>query len=50
LEETYFWRGLARAALGDRDGAVNDLRRAYALSPNSTPAGEELVRLGETVP
>jgi tetratricopeptide (TPR) repeat protein len=50
LEETYFWRGLARAALGDRDGAVNDLRRAYALNPNSTPAGEELRRLGETVP
>jgi tetratricopeptide (TPR) repeat protein len=50
LEETYFWRGVAKAALGDRDGAVNDLRRAYTLNPNSTPAGEELRLLGETVP
>jgi tetratricopeptide (TPR) repeat protein len=49
LEETYFWRGVAKAALGDRDGAINDLRRAYTLNPNSTPAGEELRRLGETV-
>ena len=50
LEETYFWRGLASAALGNRDAAVNDLSRAYTLNPNSTPAGEELRRLGEAVP
>jgi hypothetical protein len=50
LEETYFWRGMAKAAMGDRDGAVQDLRRAYALNPNSTPAGEELRLLGEVVP
>lgn len=50
LEETYFWRGIAKAALGDREGAVRDLRRAYVLNPNSTPAGEELRRLGEAVP
>lgn len=45
LEETYYWRGMAKAALGDRDGAIQDLRRAYTLNPNSTPAGEELRRI-----
>jgi hypothetical protein len=45
LEETYYWRGMAKEALGDRLGAVEDLQRAYALNPNSTPAGQELQRL-----
>ncbi len=45
LEETYYWRGLAKAALGDRQGAIEDLQRAYTLNPNSTPAGAELQRL-----
>jgi tetratricopeptide (TPR) repeat protein len=45
LEETYYWRGLAREALGDRAGAIEDLQRAYTLNPNSTPAGNELRRL-----
>jgi tetratricopeptide (TPR) repeat protein len=46
LEETYYWRGMAKEALGDRAGALEDLQRAYALNPNSTPAGQELQRLG----
>jgi tetratricopeptide (TPR) repeat protein len=46
LEETYYWRGLAKEALGDRAGAIEDLQRAYDLNPNSTPAGEALRRLG----
>ena len=45
LEETYYWRGMARAALGDQSGAVEDLGRADTLNPNSTPAGEELQRI-----
>lgn len=45
LEETYYWRGMARAALGDRQGAIEDLTRAYTLNPNSTPAGDELQKL-----
>lgn len=45
LEETYYWRGLAKDALGDRQGAIEDLQRAYTLNPNSTPAGSELQRL-----
>jgi tetratricopeptide (TPR) repeat protein len=45
LEETYYWRGMAKAALGDRQGAVEDLQRAAALNPNSTPASAELQRI-----
>jgi len=45
LEETYYWRGMAKEALGDRQGAIEDLQRAYTLNPNSTPAGEDLQRL-----
>lgn len=45
LEETYYWRGMAKEALGDHNGAIEDLQRAYSLNPNSTPAGDELQRL-----
>jgi len=45
LEETYYWRGLAKAALGDQAGAVEDLNRAFTLNPKSTPAGAELQRI-----
>ena len=47
LEETYYWRGMAKAALGDRAGAIEDLTRAYNLNPNSTPAGVELQRISQ---
>jgi len=50
LEETYFWRGIAREALGDRDGAIADLERAARLNPNSTSALAELQRLGVASP
>jgi len=45
LEETYYWRGMAKEALGDRAGAIEDLTRAFTLNPNSTPAGEALQRI-----
>jgi hypothetical protein len=45
LEETYYWRGMAKEALGDRAGAVEDLTRAFNLNPNSTSAGDELRRI-----
>lgn len=45
LEEALYWRGLAKEALGDREGALADLERAYELNPYSTPAGEALGRL-----
>lgn len=50
LEETYYWRGMAKVALGDQAGGIEDLRRAYSLNPNSTSAEEELQRLGVAVP
>jgi tetratricopeptide (TPR) repeat protein len=48
LEETYYWRGMAKEAMGDRQGAIEDLTRAYNLNPNSTPAGDELQKLSGT--
>jgi tetratricopeptide (TPR) repeat protein len=45
LEETYYWRGMAKAALGDKQGAIEDLQRAASLNPNSTPAAQELQRI-----
>lgn len=50
LEETYYWRGMAREALGDREGAIADLERAARLNPNSTGALAELQRLGVASP
>jgi tetratricopeptide (TPR) repeat protein len=48
LEETYYWRGMAKEGMGDRQGAIEDLTRAYTLNPNSTPAGAELQRLNSS--
>jgi tetratricopeptide (TPR) repeat protein len=45
LEETYYWRGMAKAALGDREGAIEDLTRATTLNPNSTPASLALEQI-----
>ena len=50
LEETYYWRGMAKEALGDRQGAIDDLNRAYTLNPNSTPAAQELQRINARSP
>jgi hypothetical protein len=46
LEESLYWRGKAREALGDLPGALGDYQAAYDLNPNSTPALDELQRLG----
>lgn len=46
LEETFYWRGMARHASGDLSGAIEDLRQAHRLNPNSTPALERLLELG----
>jgi tetratricopeptide (TPR) repeat protein len=45
LEETYYWRGMAKEALNDRQGAIEDLQRAATLNPNSTLAARELQRI-----
>lgn len=46
LEESFYWRGLAREALGDLQGAIDDLRTSVKLNPNFTPGWEQLNRLG----
>jgi tetratricopeptide (TPR) repeat protein len=50
LEESYFWRGMARLALGDREGAIADLQRAARLNPRSTDAVAQLQDLGLVAP
>lgn len=46
LEESFYWRALAREALGDVQGAIDDLRTSVRLNPNFSPGWEQLARLG----
>jgi tetratricopeptide (TPR) repeat protein len=46
LEESYFWRGLAREALGDAIGATADLQNSLKYHPGFEPALEQLKQLG----
>jgi hypothetical protein len=46
LEETFYWLGRAREATGDLEKAIYDYRKAVEINPNSTPALQELQRLG----
>lgn len=50
LEESFYWRGLAKEALGDHNWALFDLRSAVELNPNFTSAQEELSRLEAETP
>jgi tetratricopeptide (TPR) repeat protein len=50
LEESFYWRGLAKEALGDHNWALFDLRSAVELNPNYAPAQEALARLEAAVP
>ena len=50
LEETYYWRGLAREALGNLEGAIADLSKAARINPASVPSVEQLERLGVELP
>jgi hypothetical protein len=47
LEESYYWRGLARQALGDAEGARADLETALYYHGNWSPALEALAEMGE---
>ena len=38
LEESYYWRGLAWDALGDRSRAIEDMRSAVEMHPGFDPA------------
>jgi hypothetical protein len=46
LEESYYWRALAREALGDTEGAIKDLRSALKHHPGFEPALTRLQQLG----
>ena len=46
LEESLYWRALAREALGDLEGAIADMQQTVKLNPNFTPGWEQLSRLG----
>jgi hypothetical protein len=50
LEESFYWRGLAKEALDDINGAIFDLKKAVELNKNFTPAREALARLGVEFP
>lgn len=45
VEETYYYGGLAREALGERDRALNNYNGAISFNPNFTPAVEARNRL-----
>jgi hypothetical protein len=42
LEESYYWRGLGKAAMGDFRGAREDLEVSVAINPNFTAGREQL--------
>jgi len=46
LEESFYWRALAKEALGDTSGAIADLRAALVWHPDWEPALYQLDRLG----
>ena len=46
LEESYYWRALAKAVLGDTDGAIKDLREALKWHPGWSVAIDQLKLLG----
>ncbi|MFM8321564.1 MAG: tetratricopeptide repeat protein [Chloroflexota bacterium] len=50
LEESFYWRGLAYAALGMTNQAIKDLQKAAALNPNYAAPREALNRLGAPAP
>jgi hypothetical protein len=46
IEETWLWRGRARLALGDVDGAIDDFHTALKFHPGWEAALAELNNLG----
>jgi hypothetical protein len=46
LEESYYWRGMARAALGDQAAAIEDFRLGLKFHPGFEPALYQLKLLG----
>ncbi len=48
LEESFYWRALARDAQGERDTAIDDLRAALGEHPRWAPALAQLTTWGVT--
>jgi len=49
LEESYYWRGLAREAMGDVKGAIKDLQASIKYHPGFEPSISKLNQLGAPV-
>ena len=48
LEESWYWRAMARATLGDAADAIDDLRTSLVWHPGFGPSLAELQKLGAT--
>lgn len=48
LEESFYWRALAKLSLGDQDGAVKDLRESLVWHEGFIPSVNQLATLGLT--
>jgi hypothetical protein len=46
LEESFYWRARALAALGDSEAAIKDLQQCLVVHEGFTPCEEELRKLG----
>lgn len=46
IEESWYWRAMARVAMGSQDGAVADLRQSLQYHPGFQPSLDELNKLG----
>ena len=46
LEESLYWRGMSKIALGDPDGAIQDFRASLKWHPGFEPSLEQLAYLG----
>ena len=49
IEETWYWRAKGRLVIGDRNGAIDDLKTALKYHPGFIPAVDELNSLGVPV-
>ncbi len=45
VEETFYWRGMAEAALGKTNQAIEDFKRALIFNPNFSLATDKLVQV-----
>jgi len=50
IEETFYWRGMAKQALGDTAGAIEDYRAAIQYHTGFGPAVYQLQQLGASAP